>query len=155
ELTDAPPRGKVHRYVQLAAINGLGGTDPLVTDCRPPPPGAGECCCTIIVKVGENIQAGIDALPSQGGCVCLKTGLHVIREPLRIARGSIVLKAESPGTIVRSQGSGPVLTIGNPAGARIEGIDVLGIDFVSANSDVAELIVVTGAARVRISHCGL
>jgi hypothetical protein len=157
ELTDAPPRGIVHHYVQLAAINGLGGADPLVTDCRPPPPqpSAGECCCTIIVKPGENIQAGINALPPQGGCVCLKTGLHVIREPLRIARGSIVLKAESPGTVVRSQGSGPVLTIGNPAGARIEGIDILGIDFVSANSDVAELIVVTGAARVRISHCGL
>ncbi len=96
ELTDAPPRGIIHHYVQLAAITGLGGAEPTITDCRPPPQQLGDCCCTIIVRPGENIQAGIDALPAQGGCVCLKTGLHVIREPLRIVRGSIVLKAESP-----------------------------------------------------------
>jgi hypothetical protein len=156
ELNAAPPRGIIHHYVQLAAINGLGGANPVVTDCRPPPPqqGAGECCCTIIVKPGDSIQAGIDALPPQGGCVCLKTGLHLIRAPLRIARGSIVLKAESPGTTVQSNGSGPVLTIGNPAGMRIEGIDIRGIDFVSNNSDAPQLMVIAAAARVRIDHCG-
>ncbi len=157
ELTNAPPRGIVHRYVQLAAITGLGGAAPTITDCRPPQQEAGDCCCTIIVRPGENIQAGIDALPVQGGCVCLKTGLHVIREPLRIARGSIVIKAESPGTIVRSLGSGPVLIIGNPAGVRIEGIDVLGIDF-EANATQAGgdgVIMSAGVARLRISHCGM
>jgi hypothetical protein len=159
ELTNAPPRGIVHHYVQLAAINGLGGANPVVTDCRPPPPqqGAGDCCCTIIVRPGENIQAGIDALPPQGGCVCLKTGLHVIQEPLRIARGSIVLKAESPGTTVRNVGGGAALTIGNPAGFRIEGIDVLGIDFEATKTTVTDdsIVMVVGAARVRVSHCGI
>ncbi len=157
EFTNAPPRGIVHHYVQLAAINGLGGGAPTITDCRPPPQQRGDCCCTIIVRPGESIQAGIDALPAQGGCVCLKTGLHVIREPLRIARGSIVLEAESPGTTVRSQASGPVLIIGNPAGFRIEGIDVLGIDFAANSADVGGegVIAIAGAARVRISHCGL
>jgi hypothetical protein len=157
EFTDAPPRGIVHHYVQLAAITGLGTPEPTVTDCRPPPQQPGDCCCTIIVRPGENIQAGIDALPAQGGCVCLKTGLHVVQEPLRIGRGSIVLKAESPGTIVQSLGSGPVLFIGNPAGVRIEGIDVLGIDFAANSTDVGGdgVISVAAAARVRIAHCGM
>ncbi|MGQ0445495.1 MAG: DUF6519 domain-containing protein [Beijerinckiaceae bacterium] len=158
EFTVAPPRGIVHHYMQIAAINGLSGaTEPAITDCRPPPQQRGDCCCTIIVRPGESIQAGIDALPAQGGCVCLKTGTHVIREPLRIARGSIELKAESPGTTVQSQGSGPVLFIGNPAGFRIEGIDVLGIDFAANSTRVAGdgVVTIAAAARVRISHCGM
>jgi hypothetical protein len=156
ELVNAPPRGIRHHYAQIAAITGLGSTAPVITDCRPPQQQAGDCCCTIIVRPGENIQAGIDALPAQGGCVCLKTGLHVIREPLRIARGNIVLKAESPGTTVQSQGQGAVLIIGNPR-SPIEGVDVLGIDFVAALSDqdINGVVAVSAASRVRISHCGM
>ncbi|BCH26312.1 DUF6519 domain-containing protein [Mesorhizobium sp. L-8-3] len=158
-LDAAPPRGIEHRYLQLAAISGLGGANPAVIDCRPPPPvqGQGDCCCTIIVRPGEDIQAGIDALPDQGGCVCLKTGLHLVREPLRIARGSIVLKAESPGTTVRSAGAGPVLIVGNAAGFRIEGIDILGIEFeANAARQAAEgVVTVAGCADVRIAHCAM
>jgi len=158
ELVNAPPRGIRHHYVQVAAISGLGTAAPVISDCRPPPPqqGAGDCCCTIIVRPGEDIQAGIDALPPQGGCVCLKTGDHVARAPLRITRGSIVLKAESPGTTVRSAADGPVLIIGGGR-ERIEGVDVLGIDFEagSAGADGAGVITVIRASRVRISHCGV
>lgn len=158
ELVNAPPRGIHHHYAQLAAISGLGTSAPVVTDCRPRPPQqqAGDCCCTIIVRPGEDIQAGIDALPAQGGCVCLKTGDHITRAPLRIARGSIVLKAESPGTTVQSVGDGPVLIIGGGR-ERIEGVDVLGIDFVagSAGADGVGVITVIRASRVRISHCGV
>ncbi|CAN7553043.1 DUF6519 domain-containing protein [Mesorhizobium sp. LjNodule214] len=156
ELVAAPPRGIKHRYLQLAAVVGLGGADPVVMDCRPPPPqqGQADCCCTIIVRVGEDIQAGIDALPEQGGCVCLKTGLHLVRESLRIARGSIVLKAESPGTTVRSTGAGPVLIVGN-GGGRVEGVDVLGIAF-EANQlrqEADGVVIVAMSANVRIANC--
>ncbi|MGO4836166.1 hypothetical protein AB4144_28370, partial [Rhizobiaceae sp. 2RAB30] len=103
------------------------------------------------------IQAGIDALPEQGGCVCLKTGLHLVREPLRIARGSIVLKAESPGTTVRSAGAGPVLIVGNAAGLRIEAIDILGIEFEAnaARQAVEGVVAIAGCADVRIAHCAM
>lgn len=163
----AAPRGIEHHYLQLAAITGLDSPQPAVTDCRPPPPQSGECCCTIIVRPGESIQAGIDALPDAGGCVCLKTGLHIVQEPVRIARGSVALTAESPGTVVRSNGPGPVLIIGNPAGVRIEGVDVLGIDFEGKETSqggggtapppqVGEgVISVAGSERVRIAHCGM
>jgi hypothetical protein len=157
ELTNAPPRGIVHHYMQIAAITGLGTAQPGITDCRPPQPKSTECCCTIVVRPGESIQAGIDALPAQGGCVCLKAGVHVVRETLRIARGNIVLEAESPGTIVRMQGQGPALIIGNPQGTRVEGVDVLGIDFEATTpaGDVDGVITILTSARVRISLCGL
>lgn len=161
-LTAAPPRGIIHHYLQLAAISGLGGPTPIVTDCRPPPPTikqqAGDCCCTIIVKPGEDIQKGIDALPPAGGCVCLKTGLHLIRQPLRIARGNIVLKAESPGTIVRTEGVGPVLIVSNPTGALVSGVDVLGIAFEGVEPDKEPnfaIVLVSFANRVHISHCAM
>ncbi|MGB3866327.1 MAG: DUF6519 domain-containing protein [Xanthobacteraceae bacterium] len=158
-LTAAPPRGIRHHYVQIAAITGLGSASPVVSDCRPPPPvqGGGDCCCTIIVKPGEDIQAGIDALPPQGGCVCLKTGLHSIRAPLRIARGSIVLKAESPGTTVRLEDAGSVLMIGDPSGALIDGIDVLGIAFeaVAIRDPAQGVVSVSLAANVRIAQCAM
>ena len=93
----------------------------------------------------------------KGGCVCLKTGLHIINEPLRIARGSIVLKAESPGTTVRNIKSGAALVIGDPTGKRIEGIDVLGIDFEANKTTVTDdsVVMVVATARVRVSHCGM
>lgn len=156
ELTNAPPRGIVHHYMQIAAITGLGTAQPVITDCRPPQQKSTECCCTIVVRPGESIQAGIDALPAQGGCVCLKAGVHVIRETLRIARGNIALEAESPGTIVRMQGRGPALIIGNPQGTRVEGVDVLGIDFEATTpaGDADGVITILTSARVRISLCG-
>lgn len=158
-LTAAPPRGIQHHYVQIAAITGLGTANPTVSDCRPPPPAqdAGDCCCTIIVRPGEDIQAGIDALPPQGGCVCLKTGLHVIRAPLRIARGNIVLKAESPGTTVRIDDVGSALVIGNPTGALVDGVDVLGIVFeaVAIRDPEQGVVTVNLAANIRIAHCAM
>jgi len=157
ELTNAPPRGIEHHYMQIAAITGLGTTQPNITDCRPPPPKGTESCCTIVVRPGESIQAGIDALPAQGGCVCLKTGVHVIEATLRIARGNVVLEAESPGTFARMVGRGPALIICDPQGTRVEGVDVLGIDFQATApvSQVDGVVTIMTSARVRVSSCGL
>jgi Family of unknown function (DUF6519)/Right handed beta helix region len=156
ELTNAPPRGIEHHYMQVAAITGLGTTHPNITDCRPPPQKSTESCCTIVVRPGESIQAGIDALPAQGGCVCLKTGVHVIEATLRITRGNIVLEAESPGTFVRMVGRGPALIIGDPQGKRVEAVDMLGIDF-QATAPVSQIdgvVTIMTSARVCVSLCG-
>ena len=50
-------------------------------------PAAG--CCTVGVRPGESIQSAIDSLPPSGGCVCLKTGVHVITQPLQITRSNV------------------------------------------------------------------
>lgn len=124
ELTDAPPQGIHRHYVQLAAASGLGGTDPTVTDCRPDEPELGESCCTIVVRPGESIQAAIDALPPQGGCICLKAGVHPVPAMLQLNRANVHMHGESPGAIL--QGGAPLLQIGTAASAiRIEMVDFL------------------------------
>ena len=156
KLSLAPPRGIQHHSIQIAALTGIGNAGgPVITQCRPPQLEAGDCCCTIIVRVGEDIQKGIDALPPQGGCVCLKTGEHVVQQTLRILRSNIVLKAESPGTSVTNTGDGPVLVIGDEK-ALVSGVDVLGIDFVARLIEgFPAVVVVASANRVRLSNCGM
>ncbi|MGE3783466.1 MAG: DUF6519 domain-containing protein, partial [Alphaproteobacteria bacterium] len=147
-LTEASPRGVEHHYVQLAAINGLGGPNPVVTNCRPPAEEA--CCCTVVVAPGESIQDAIDSLPPQGGCVCLKTGVHVVRATIRIFRSNVALKGEGPGTIVRDEGAAPVLHI-----ARASGIEVASIEFEGGRGreSPGAVIVVESAEQVSFETC--
>jgi hypothetical protein len=111
ELVAAPPRGILHHYVRLAIIlwGPAGGAQ--TQDCRPhwPPGGGGtgegEGCCTFVVHPGESIQAAIDALPDDGGCVCLKVGTHPIDAPILISRPNVTLHGETPGArVVRTSG---------------------------------------------------
>ncbi|HEV2851599.1 MAG TPA: DUF6519 domain-containing protein [Thermoanaerobaculia bacterium] len=109
ELAAAPPRGILHHYVRLAIVlwGPAGGAQ--TQDCRPhwPPGGGGggEGCCTFVVQPGESIQDAIDALPDDGGCVCLKVGTHPIDAPIRILRPNVTLHGETPGArVVRANG---------------------------------------------------
>jgi hypothetical protein len=97
-LSEAPPRGVHHHYCRLAVVNW--GATPEAThvhDCRTIWPPAR--CCTITVRPGEDIQAAIDRVPPDGGCVCLLPGLHLIHEPLLIdGRQNLVLKGVGPAS---------------------------------------------------------
>ncbi|EPE96726.1 DUF6519 domain-containing protein [Rhizobium grahamii] len=104
EFTAAPPRGIIHSYMQLAAVNG-----PDVNDCRPQPV-TSQGCCTFVLNPGDDIQLAIDQLPPSGGCVCLKTGIHRLRAPLFIGRNDVSLHGESTGAIIET-GEGPLLTV--------------------------------------------
>jgi hypothetical protein len=120
-LASAPPRGIHHHYAKLAVYTPPSG----IEDCRPKQE---ECCCTITVSPGGDIQAAINALPEAGGCVCLKTGIHTVPRGLLIARSNVKLVGESHGTIVRNLQQGAVLMIGGAA-AAIEGIEISMIAF--------------------------
>ena len=154
-LTRAPPRGIRHHFVQLAAVSGLGGPTPTAADCRPAPPkaaGAEPCCCTEVVPLGGDIQKAIDRLPDAGGCVCLKTGLHVIERTLHIGRPFVRLTGESRGTQVVMRGEGPVLTVGS--GMVLFGITIDGIDFVrEADGGVLAVVVLNGLNGARMTDC--
>ncbi|QPJ62395.1 MAG: hypothetical protein G3M70_11150 [Candidatus Nitronauta litoralis] len=149
-LTDAPPRGIEHHYVQLGAIANFGDDNADIDDCRPPQTD-GEGCCTVIVHPGENIQAAIDSLPDEGGCVCLKAGTHDITSTIQIRRSLISIHGESPGTIVRSVQAAPVLQIG-PDAANIR---VCSVQFEAVNSDKPPqaVILIAGAVDVAIEDC--
>ncbi|MGD8649765.1 MAG: DUF6519 domain-containing protein, partial [Desulfobacterales bacterium] len=83
DLTEAPPRGIKHHYCRLALVTwGATVETTIVRDCRTiwPP----SSCCPITVWPGEDIQAAIDRVPEDGGCVCLLPGIHRIYRPLHI-----------------------------------------------------------------------
>jgi hypothetical protein len=126
QLVSAPPRGIVHHYAQLAAVTGLGGPNPTVTDCRPSTGTGGDggcdCCCSVSVAVGADIQDAINKLPPEGGCICLKTGVHTIRQTIVLDRSNVKLTGESPGTIVQTLTPQTVLRITDAEDVVVEGI---------------------------------
>jgi len=153
-LVQAPPLGIHHHYCRLAVVDaGPGGwIAPIVEDCRPKPPVDGDSagCCTIIVHPGESIQNAIDALPKAGGCVCLKSGRHPVRAPIRIQRDNVSLHGESMGAIVEGRDTG--LLIVN--GGGLSGVRLHSITFAQIG-DKLPLITVQGAAGVQIVDCRL
>jgi hypothetical protein len=166
-LTQAPPKGPIHRYAQLAAFSEIAAGD-TPSDCRtlwpPLAQGGGDGCCTEVVRPGEDVQAAIDRLPPAGGCVCLKAGVHELRDVLRITRPRVSLHAEAPGAaVLRRATDAPIVQIGGGAATRVPPTDIsiegvviqLGSLAESRRHDDALLTVMPGAARVRILGCRL
>jgi hypothetical protein len=154
------PHGIRHKGCKLAIVTFDGTDFTLVSDCRNT--FASLCalepgCCTNVVEPGEDIQAAIDSLPEEGGCVCLKTGLHEIDEPLRIERSNVLLHGESPGTRVAATVL-PLLSVGAlaPRAARVEIRDIRFESVTeSAEADQAAAIALTACDEVRIERCGI
>jgi hypothetical protein len=157
-LTNAPPRNIHHHYVKLAVF-----TPPTtIEDCRPKQE---DCCCSISVHPGENIQTAINSLPPQGGCVCLKAGIHPISTAITISHSNVKLVGECAGTIVRI--SGPVVAAQDGIALMIGTADPNGIEGVAVSTIVFErqrtaatwfpipiVWVGGGARRTAIEDCG-
>jgi hypothetical protein len=165
ELNAAPPKGPIHHYAQLAAFAEIATGD-TPSDCRtlwpPLAQGGGDGCCTVVVRPGEDVQAAIDSLPPAGGCVCLKSGVHELRDVLRINRSRVSLHAEAPwAAVLRRAASAPVVQIGGgtanrapPSDVTIEDVHIqLGSLAEPREADTALLVVAPGASRVRIVGC--
>lgn len=151
-FTQAPPRG-IHRHYARLSIVTFPDDE---TDCRVKwPPECGGCC-TVNVAPGENIQTAIDSLPDEGGCVCLKTGVHNISAAIQILSSRIILRGESPGTIVRSAGLARTLQIGD-VNSPVSDIIVESIRFeaTAAAADIGALLYLDQCTRVRVEHCAL
>jgi hypothetical protein len=81
-LTDAPPRGQHHHYAELAiATVDASGAVTSAPDCRTPWPSSdsGECGCCTTCSVGvggtyQTITAALQALPDNGGEICILAG---------------------------------------------------------------------------------
>ena len=152
--TQAPPRG-IHRHYARLSIVTFPDDE---TDCRVKwPPECGGCC-TINVAPGENIQTAIDSLPDEGGCVCLKTGVHDISATIQILFSSIILRGEGPGVIVRGAGLDRILQIGD-ANALVSDIVVESIRFeataAATNNNIGAMLYLENCTRVRVEYCAL
>ena len=119
----------------------------------------GESCCTVVVQPGENIQAALDSLPPAGGCVCLKTGRHEIRQPIRMSKSNVVLKGESPGTRVTRNNGLSLLQISRPDNQRISNVVVEQIHFEAAGVEAqptllnSTLLVMGNGLDVTVQRC--
>ncbi len=106
-LTNAPPRGIIHHYTQLAAVNGLGSGNVHVDDCRPRPEDTAVGCCCCLVTVGargdqaadfSSLAGAVAALPQLAPdqnipvIVCLLEGDHAIPTPIGLTRPRVTIR---------------------------------------------------------------
>jgi hypothetical protein len=161
-LTDAPPRGIRHHYVQLAAITGLGGANPDVTDCRPRPEDGGRdrcCCCLVTVSARAEdaadfttLAGAVAALPNLAPnqsvpvTVCLLDGNHAVPAPVRITRPNVTLRGCGWGTRLVA-GPGNVVLELIADNVTVESLAILA-------EHQSPLVLVTGT-RKRIAWCRL
>lgn len=140
-LTNALPRGIEHHYAALATLTGLPTLN-LQSDCRIIwfREGGGQGCCTVVVRPGESIQAAIDSLSSEGGCVCLKPGTHTITDPIWISRSNITLQGETLGARVMRENGVNLLAIAGTSKLTIENIIVENIHFETTGKAPAEVL---------------
>ncbi len=158
-LQQAPPRGIVHHYVQLAAVTGLGTTTPQVSDCRPRPQDGTDCCCCL-VTVGAreeqradftDLAGAIAALPnlapdeSRHVIVCLLEGDHELRGPVVVRRPRVTIRGCGWGTRLLPR-EGPALVLEGPEQV-LEDVWILA-------EQKAALVEVLGAEK-RIERCRL
>ncbi|MBI3693231.1 MAG: right-handed parallel beta-helix repeat-containing protein, partial [Acidobacteria bacterium] len=112
-FVDAPPRGIVHHYCQLATLTGL--PTPTIGDCRPLwPPAAGEGCCTISVGDGvlskgqfQNLAAAIASIAT-GTIpvrVCLLPGNHTVNQTITISRNDVTITGCARASRVAAEGA--------------------------------------------------
>lgn len=140
--TGEPPMGPRKFYAPIALIKWKAGQSPVVTDCRTPFSSltALRGCCNFRVGDGEttfgdfnNIQQAIDALPVEGGQICLLPGTHTGAVNIANRTGITitgcgersVLVGDGPSTF---QGTGtepdPVILICDSTDIRLESFAV-------------------------------
>ena len=156
KLENEPPRGIHHHYATLAVITDFSGkTDP--QNCRHLVPECGGGCCSVSVEPGEDIQAAINSLPGEGGCVCLRSGKHHISAPIRIDRSHIVLIGECPGTRVVAAGLDVLLAVGSAKGELVSDVEIEAIRFeVEQPADKGTFIAhFNNGHRIALRRCGL
>ena len=118
-LSAAPPRGIHHHYAMLSIVGFAPNSNP---DCRiewPPSSGAsGSCCCTYTVGANaqyQSIQAAINALPDNGGEICILPGRYY--ENVFIENwDDVIIHGCGPQTRVASLALQPGYTPPAPAG---------------------------------------
>lgn len=160
ELEKAPPIGIHHHYGRLAVVTFPNKEE----DCRdfwPPSCDKGEGCSTVVIHPGENIQAALDALPEQGGYVCLKTGVHDIASPIRIEKSNVILHGESPGTMVRRSNGVNLLMVWPATQKLISNVTVEGIRFSyttkqeSIQDELPVILFMDQCSNGRVRNCEL
>ena len=100
-LTAAPPDGILHALTPLAVVDLSQAV--VLTDCRPTflPLTEVRSTCTVTCFPGDDLQAGLDALPASGGELCLAAGTYLLPAPLTLTdKRRIVVTGVGPSTVL-------------------------------------------------------
>ena len=149
-LVDASPPEGVHRHrVPLAELHWTGGgpiaAPTAIEDCRQPvhPLTGNDCCCTYTVGDGGDfatIQGAIDALPANGGRVCILPGDYVESVSIDGKRDIIVtgcrFQTRVTGTIPASKKS----SIADPAFSVTNSTDIT----------IRDMVVIAGSSGIGV-----
>jgi hypothetical protein len=139
-----PPHGPRRFFAPLAiirwSINAANGAviGELIHDCRRPfnPLTEQECCCTYTVGDGvrtkgdfNSIQQAVDALPEEGGKICVLAGIHTANVLIR-NRKQIVIMGCGDQTIVRPAeqlGASPIFRIEHSQRIQLDNMTLVSI----------------------------
>lgn len=161
----APPQGVVHHRAALGVLTWSGsaptslmlGKDD-IHDCRQPflPLAKMRGCCTYTVGDGRHsfgqftsIQAAVDALPVEGGTICVRKGTY--DESVRIrGRVNVRIHGCGPSTRVRAiqdqrQGALPALWIRDCDGVALEDMAI--------ESGPRSAVQIDNARHVQVRRC--
>ncbi|HET9916269.1 MAG TPA: right-handed parallel beta-helix repeat-containing protein, partial [Candidatus Binatia bacterium] len=112
----------------------------------------------VVVRPGEDIQAALDSLPADGGCVCLKVGVHEITTPIRIENSNVSLHGETLGARVVRKNGAALLSIGDSGGLLLEHVTVSEMCFEFQNKGaqgggLPALIAIDRCRNAKIDGC--
>lgn len=135
-IDNLPPQGIRYHRVPLAQLewkgNNITGED--IKDCRRPfqPLTKLKGCCTYRVGDGirshgdfKKIQDAIDALPKEGGEVCILPGLYEENVELKSPHNrDVILRGCGRVTLIRAPNGKPAITVQYGQGITIESLAV-------------------------------
>ncbi len=142
-IDHAPPFGVHHHRVPLAELHWTAGTaaGTAIEDCRVPlhPITATDGCCTHSVGDGitshgdfTSVQAAIDALPDEGGRVCVLPGTYIENVEVKYRRNVEIVGCGPRSRIVAKGSPGefnpspPAIYVLDTSGIKIEKLYVEG-----------------------------
>lgn len=100
--TAGAPDGVLHAVTPLAVVDLSKAA--VLNDCRPtfmPLTELRGGTCTVTAFPGDNLQAGLDALPSSGGELCLAAGHYPLSAPLQLSgKQRVMITGVGPSTVL-------------------------------------------------------
>ncbi|HTP11617.1 MAG TPA: DUF6519 domain-containing protein, partial [Anaerolineae bacterium] len=138
------PLGIQHHYCKLGILTVTGAEENVditqIEDCRQifPPltelPVGGECCCTVSVGDGvhsqgdyTDIQTAIDALPQDGGQVCIQSGVYTLEQTVVLrSKQNVTLMGCGDRSVVIGPTNGPVFLIEGGQNIEVNSLSIRG-----------------------------
>jgi hypothetical protein len=156
---DAPPDVARHAFAPLALVDLDARA--VLHDCRPTfvpltaiKPHCGSC--TVSAAPGDDLQAAVDALPAEGGELCLAAGLYALPAPVMLAgRQRVVVSGAGSATVLRAAQTEAALIVQNCTQVEIRHVRIEGGSPSKGDPQLNGALTVVASSEVTLSECSL